>query len=177
METNDLKLSIEGDALATMKKDFDDVLIDLVDSMRHKNVTDSTLTCKLSIKLMSAPVPTYENGEQGNREATVPVFKHDISSTMTVKNKVSGMTVGVDEIIYDKTYGGYVLRKLNDGQMRFDEYGNIINPYQDSEDEIENAEPYSVEEVGQSEFEDDFFGNVVEYEEEADPYDYDEPEA
>lgn len=138
MFRDDLELSIQGNTFAAMKEDFDSMLENLMNSMEEKGAEEATLTLKLGIALKPAVIPVYG----GEREAVLPVFKHDISSVMTVKNKTSGSVGAGMELVYDKVTGTYVLRRIMDGQMWFEEDGSIINNDADEEEDgYEYEEP------------------------------------
>lgn len=126
MCSTDMNLSLNGDTFAILKEQFDNVINRTVGNMQMKGADDATLTLKLSIALEK----TSRNTPDGIRDVVIPKFKHDISSVMQVKDKVSGQLVGDYQLVFDEDEGQYVMRKINDGQMNiFDEPadGTVIN--------------------------------------------------
>lgn len=120
--TDDMKmeLSLNGETFRRLKDDFDSVLNRTIGNMEMKGADEAAITVKLSISLDKDSV----EGEDGYREITRPTFKHDISSVMQVKDKMSGTLNGNYEIVYDEESGKYVMRKVEDGQTSmFDDDG------------------------------------------------------
>lgn len=112
MCSNDMNLSLSGDTFAILKEQFDSVLARTVGNMQMKGADDATITLKLSISLEKE----NRNTPEGSIEATIPKFKHDISSVMQVKDKVSGELVGDYQLVWDEDEQKYVMRKIDNGQ-------------------------------------------------------------
>lgn len=111
---NEMKLTIDNEVFDTMRKNFDVMLERTVGSMIMRNADESTLTLKICISLDKKTVPA-DGG--GFREVTQPSFKHDLSSVMQVKDKMSGTFKGNVELIFDEN-GKPIVRDIDDGQMK-----------------------------------------------------------
>lgn len=112
MYSKDMNLSLDGDTFSILKGQFDSVLARTIGNMQMKGADDATITLKLSIGLEKENRSTAN----GNIEATIPKFKHDISSVLQVKDKVSGELVGDYQLIWDEYEKKYVMRKIDNGQ-------------------------------------------------------------
>lgn len=129
---NGIPLSLNGDTFQNLKENFDTVLARTVGNMEMKGADEATITLKLLISTKKENIGTPDNPE----EATIPTFKHDISSVMQVKDKVSGTLAGNYALVWDDEEKKYVMKKITDGQLSmFDDDGEV------SEEIIETYEP------------------------------------
>lgn len=123
---NAIQLSLDGDTFSVLKKDFDAVLLRTVGNMESKSADEATITLKLTISLEKE----HTNFGEEPKQITRPTFKHDISSVMQVKDKVSGTLKEDYELVYDEDEGKYVMRRISNGQMTIfetvDEQGDKI---------------------------------------------------
>lgn len=110
---NAIQLSLDGDTFSALKKDFDAVLLRTVGNMESKSADEATITLKLTISLEKERTNFGEEPKQITR----PTFKHDISSVMQVKDKVSGTLKEDYELVFDEDEGKYVMRRISNGQM------------------------------------------------------------
>ncbi len=110
---NAIQLSLDGDTFSALKKDFDAVLLRTVGNMESKSADEATITLKLTISLEKERTNFGEEPKQITR----PTFKHDISSVMQVKDKVSGTLKEDYELVFDDEEGKYVMRRISNGQM------------------------------------------------------------
>lgn len=108
MYSNDMNLSLSGDTFSILKGQYDSVLNRTLGNMEMKGAEEATITVKVGIKL--------ERTSVGNRTIVRPTFKHDISSVMQVKDKVSGELVGDYQLVWDDDEQRYVMRKIDNGQ-------------------------------------------------------------
>lgn len=122
--TNERNLSLNGDTFAILKEQFDKILNRTVGNMEMKGADDAVITLKLSVSLEKSSVSVGDD----IKEVTKPTFKHDISSVMQVKDKVSGQTTDDYALVWDDGEGKYVLRKIENGQMSFDDFDSNGNP-------------------------------------------------
>ncbi len=122
--TNERNLSLNGDTFAILKEQFDKILNRTVGNMEMKGADDAVITLKLSVSLEKSSVSVGDD----IKEVTKPTFKHDISSVMQVKDKVSGQTTDDYALVWDDDEGKYVLRKIENGQMSFDDFDSNGNP-------------------------------------------------
>lgn len=108
-----------------------------------------------------------------------PVFKHDITSVMNVKQKKSGILGGNMKMVWDKDLHRYVLQNIDNGQISFDQQEAQADPAPESA-QIPAAEPVQLPapEPAPDNVIDVAFREVdgSEADEQSeDPYDYDDP--
>lgn len=149
MKINDKVLSLTGDTFAVMKGDFDKILNRTIGNMELKGANEATITLKLGIVLDKTTLSTPE----GLKDITNPVFKHDISSVMQVKDKMSGQTRGNYSMEWDPDEERFVLRKVDDGQASFhdDGFEFFEADYEDVENNDVKMLPGEVEEAEDAE--------------------------
>lgn len=122
--SKDMILSLNGDTFQTLKNDFDTILARTIGNMTMKGADEATITLKLSVSLEKSSVGTMS----GVQDVTKPSFKHDISSVMQVKDKMTGQFKGEYGMIWDENEERWVLRKIDNGQMNlFDDEGQVID--------------------------------------------------
>ena len=127
---NENILTHNSEVLMKAMKDLDLMIERTIANMTNRNAEDATMTMKLAIHLEKKSVPDIG----GIREITQPSFKHDISSVMQVKDKMSGAFKGNVELTFDDQ-GRPVVRDVNDGQVSiFDEGGTIVVDYETAAD-------------------------------------------
>lgn len=115
-------LTHENEVFENMMKNLDLMIERTVSNMIMRNADESTLTLKIVVTLDKKTVPN-ENG--GIRQVTQPSFKHDLSSVMQVKDKMSGTFKGNVELIFDEN-GKPIVKDIDDGQMKmWDEDGKV----------------------------------------------------
>ena len=127
--TNERNLSLNGDTFAILKEQFDKILNRTVGNMEMKGADDAVITLKLSVSLEKSSVTVGDD----IKEVTKPTFKHDISSVMQVKDKVSGQTTDDYALVWDENENKYVLRKIENGQMSFDDFDANGSPIYDAD--------------------------------------------
>lgn len=119
----EMVLSLNNDTFTSLKHDFDIILNRTLANLQMKGSEDATITVKLSVNLSKASVDLGD----GIREVTKPSFKHDISSVMQIKDKMTGQFSGEYHMVWDEEQGAWVLRRIDDGQMNmFDEEEETI---------------------------------------------------
>lgn len=119
---NEQKFTHENEVFDTMWKNFDLMLERTVGSMIMRNADESTVTLKIAISLDRKTAPDEKGGF---RTITHPSFKHDLSSVMQVKDKMSGTYKGNVELLFDEN-GKPIVRDIDDGQVSmFDEDGKV----------------------------------------------------
>lgn len=122
--TNEKNLSLNGDTFAILKEQFDKILNRTIGNMEMKGADDAVITLKLSVGLEKSSVTVGDD----IKEVTKPTFKHDISSVMQVKDKVSGQTTDDYALVWDENENKYVLRRIENGQMSFDDFDDDGRP-------------------------------------------------
>lgn len=158
METVKYPLTLDGDTFGAFKSDFDQILNALINEMENREEEDATISIKISVSLHPDQERDFEtNGYDGMKDIIKPVFKHDISSVMQVKQKKSGILGGNMKMVWDKELRHYVLQRIDNGQTSlFDqkpepqqpkslpsaESGQIVDvPYEEITDEYTYDEP------------------------------------
>ena len=126
---NERNLSLNGETFAIMKDQFDKILNSTIGNMEMKGTDEAVITLKLVVGLEKSSV----NIGGTIKDVTKPTFKHDISSVMQVKNKVSGQTNDDYALVWDDSENKYVLRKIDNGQMSFDDLDSKRYPVYDAE--------------------------------------------
>ena len=113
---NNMILSLNTDTFSTLKSDFDTILGRTIGNMEMKGADEAVITLKLSISLEKSSVSV--DGD-GFKDIIKPNFKHDISSVMQVKDKMTGQFKGDFAMEWDDKEKRYVLRRIDNGQMNF----------------------------------------------------------
>lgn len=113
IKNNVFELTMESNAFASLKSDFDQILRRTLANMECKESEQAELTIKLKVSLEKFVAPN------STRDIVKPTFKHKISSVMQIKDEKSGYLGGNYELIWDGERGDYIIRPLDDGQMDF----------------------------------------------------------
>ena len=125
-------LSINNDTFWELKNDFDSILMKTLSNMEEKNAPNATISLKLGIALERETIKDVSHPE--GKVVVVPSFKHEISSVMQIKSKVSGALDGDNQLVYDSEKDEYVLKPIDDGQM------SLFGEQYDEESENSNEE-------------------------------------
>ena len=80
-------LSLRGDTFTPVVEAFDRRLLASLDRMRKQELTEGSVTLKISIELWKQ-FPIDEDGQE--HEIFVPTFDHEVSSQIVQKDKTSG---------------------------------------------------------------------------------------
>ena len=81
------ELSLRGDTFTPVVEAFDRRLLATLDRMRKQELTEGSVTLKISIELWKQ-FPIDEDGQE--HEIFVPTFDHEVSSQIVQKDKASG---------------------------------------------------------------------------------------
>ena len=81
------ELSLRGDTFTPVVEAFDRRLLATLDRMRKQELTEGSVTLKISIELWKQ-FPIDEDGQE--HEIFVPTFDHEVSSQIVQKDKTSG---------------------------------------------------------------------------------------
>ena len=150
--SNVMQLSLNGDTFAGFKKDFDTILARTLGNMQMKGAEDATVTVKMNISLDKRCVGGFGSMDT----VTIPSFKHDISSVMQIKDKMTGQFSGEYAMIWDEEEKNYVLEYIKSEQASlFDNnepcgrFADIDGDedYVDVVDAIEGNEPLALPEA------------------------------
>lgn len=192
---NAQELVLEDVTFEEARQNFNRVLQKLFKNMLDSGSSDGSITLKFDVSLEKEYIPNNDPEIGGeNREIHKPIFKHQVSSTVTVKDKLSGNKNPEMELVWDEQKQMYVLAYIANTEQRsiFDKDQPWNQTDQDEEmletdpdkswmnvsllpGEVadENALPGDVMDAGE------LLGEVIETEdepEENDDYGYEEPE-
>lgn len=163
--SNVMQLSLNGDTFAGFKKDFDTILARTLGNMQMKGAEDATVTVKMNISLDKRCVGGFGSMDT----VTMPSFKHDISSVMQIKDKMTGQFSGEYAMIWDEDEKCYVLEYIKSEQASLFDNEEPCGRFSDIEDDgdyenvvdaIEGNEPLALPEA-----EDDDLGDDLDEEE------------
>lgn len=115
---NVLTLTIESEAFAALRLDFNQVLQKTLANMERKESEQAELTLKLKISLEKGTAPDFrEIRYKAERDIVRPAFTHKVSSVMQIKCEKSGILSGDYELVWDEESGDYVMRPIDNGQI------------------------------------------------------------
>lgn len=161
-----LKLSIESNAFAAMKQDFDKVLKRTLENMQVKDSKEASLTLKLNITLEEDVAPDFQSSlANATRKVVKPSFDHTISSVMQIKTKENGSFKGEYELVWDEEVQNFVMKPIGYGQ------GSIFDDDSFYADDSDNYEDEATPDIPMRNG-----GSYQDHAEDSDEYDYDEPE-
>lgn len=131
MNENVLVLTLDSNAFAKMKEDFNNVLKKTLGNMRIKESNDATLTLKLNISLTETEAPDFDSANvNAMRKIHKPRFDHKISSVMQIKNEESGSLKGEYELVWDEDLEDWIMKPIDNGQRSlFDDdviYADVV---------------------------------------------------
>jgi len=158
--SNVMQLSLNGDTFAGFKKDFDTILARTLGNMQMKGAEDATITVKMNISLDKRCVGGFGSMDT----VTMPSFKHDISSVMQIKDKMTGQFSGEYAMIWDEDEKCYVLEYIKSEQASLFDNEEPVGRFSDIEDDgdyadvvdaIEGSEPLALPEAEDDELGDD----------------------
>ncbi len=89
------QLSINGAMFTTLRNQFDEILNQTVANMMLKGAQEASMSIKINIGL----VEEIERTDEGAKEILLPVFEHDISSAVQVKERAKGSMDGDYELV------------------------------------------------------------------------------
>ncbi len=108
-------LTLESEAFAGLKRDFDVLLERTLSAMRQKDGQRAELKLSLKITLVEGFVDAEEEGSM--REVVVPKFEHKISTVLQYKDELSGILGGEYELAWDAETGTWAIRPIEDKQL------------------------------------------------------------
>lgn len=112
MNKQDLILSLNEETFFALKKDFDTILNRTLGNMEMKGATDATITLKLIVGLDERSVSMGDSIQKYKK----PTFKHEISSVMQIKDKMTGQLGGEYAMVWDTDEERFVLRHFDNNQ-------------------------------------------------------------
>ncbi len=143
MKTNDIRLSLEGPAFASLKDGFDCSVRRAVGDMMSRHVDEAVITLKLVIKLDTVSV------SKGNAviDKRKPSFKHDITTVLTIKDKESGKRKLDEALVWDDELHDWVLRPIDEDQTSLfddeneEDYEDIVDQDETTYKELPDGKP------------------------------------
>ena len=119
-------LTLDNEVFAPFKASFNEALQTLIDRMKGMGIDEGEITTKMSIEFGTTTVAdpcALDLNRQ--REATIPVIKHGVSTSLKIKNETKGQVPAEYELVFDESTGKAGLKKITDGQISlFDETGD-----------------------------------------------------
>jgi len=129
-------LTLDSEAFNAFKADFQMLLNSTIATMQQKEVEDASIAVKFDIQLQPAANPNLDAPDSaGERDITMPMFKHKVTATMKIKAEKSGYVGGPDyELVWDKENHAWAMMPVQDGGQTsiFDGY-----EYSDNEEEAD----------------------------------------
>lgn len=119
MAENIQELVLEDVTFEEARKNFNRVLQRLFRSMIDSNSSDGSITLKIDVSMEREYIPNYDPSIDGEtREVQIPSFKHKVSSTVTVKDELSGKKSPEMELVWDEESQMYVLAYITGTDQR-----------------------------------------------------------
>ena len=129
MSNTDLNLSLDGKTFSDLKEQYDDILRRTVGNMEMRGSVDAVITMKHIIHLEH----TKRSTPDGVVDVIIPSFKHDITSVIQTKDKVSGQLRGEYQLVFDKDEEEYIMRKIDSGQQSMFEDDEPVGKFVDKD--------------------------------------------
>ena len=118
MNQKDFSLSMDGEAFASLRSDFDQVLRSTLAGMVETDQSQAEIGIKVKITLTEDSAPDFTvAGGHSTREITKPKFEHTVTAVIQRKEKKTGVFAGEYELVWDREACKYVARPIEDGQQ------------------------------------------------------------
>lgn len=119
----ELELSLNGNAFAVLKADFDNVLQKTLTNMQQKGSEAAEVKIGLKISFDKEVMSGIQiNNLDGQKEVVIPRFDHKVASVLQIKDEVSGSLGGEYALVYDNVRKDYVMREIVSPQTTLDDY-------------------------------------------------------
>lgn len=140
MSTKGFELNLKSDAFNAFKSDFDSMLKHTLYTMQQKEGEEAQISISFKISLARDTAPDHEiTAYEAERDIIIPKIDHKMKSKITIQDEKSGTVGGPKfELVWDPEEHEYVMRKIEDGNLRLfdsDELDNTENADQDDTDE------------------------------------------
>lgn len=112
-----LEITIESDALSSLRNDIDGMISRALKTMHMTNNGEATVTAKIKITLNNEMTPTPD----GVRKVVRPVFEHEVQSVVQAKDKMTGTMNGEYELVYDADQDKWYMKSTRNQVSMFDE--------------------------------------------------------
>lgn len=114
-----MQLNFESETFAGIKRDMNFVLQRLLGNMQEKGATNGSMTLKIDVSFDTEYIPNYDPQIEGeSRKIEKPKFKHEVTSTVQIKDKKSGNMDTEMELVFDEDTGEYVMKPIANTQQR-----------------------------------------------------------
>lgn len=137
-----MQLNFESETFAGIKRDMNFVLQRLLGNMQEKGATNGSMTLKIDVSFDTEYIPNYDPQIEGeSRRIEKPKFKHEVTSTVQIKDKKSGNMDTEMELVFDEDAGEYVMKPIANTEQRsiFDsDFGEEENTVGMEEDKKED---------------------------------------
>ncbi len=120
MDMENIKsLTLEDETFEEPRQNFNRVLQRLFKSMIESGSTEGSITMKMDVTLEQEYIPNYDPNVEGeSRKISKPSFKHKVSSTVTVKDEMSGNKDPQMELVWDEDKQMYILAYISNTDQR-----------------------------------------------------------
>ena len=135
LDRNQYLLSMDGDAFAALKTDFNEILKKTLSSMELKDSDEADVTIKLGIELHK------RIDDETGRVVVFPIVSHKVASVMKTKTETEGILNAKHdfELVYDGDIGEYIIRRVPSAQLELFETGLRANGAFEGEREARGA--------------------------------------
>lgn len=145
MSTKGFELNLKSDAFNSFKSDFDSMLKHTLYTMQQKEGEEAQISITFKITLAKDTAPDHEiTAYEAERDVIIPKIDHKMKSKITIQDEKSGTVGGPKfELVWDPEEHEYVMRKIEDGNLRLfdsDELDNATNEDQDDATDDTTAE-------------------------------------
>lgn len=138
------ELVIEDVTFEEARMNFNRVLQRLFKNMLDSNSMDGSINLKFDISLERDYIPNYDPEVEGeSREIHIPKFKHKVSSSITVKDELSGNKNPEMQLVWNEERQMYVLDYITGTDQRtiFDKDAPWNQEEQEAEGEVIETDP------------------------------------
>lgn len=113
-------LSLDSLELSNLRLDVDMMLRRMIHLMESHESDEGIMNIKVEVKFIKQYAEPDANGEC--EEMNIPVFKHDITTQLQVKEKKSGCATSQKKLVFNKAEGDYYFVPVDENQKSmFDE--------------------------------------------------------
>ena len=125
------ELTLNGDAFADLRNDFDSMIQKLLLMMQTNKSEEGAISIKANISTVPACV---DLGDGNVKEVFKPIITHKIEYTVPVKESKSGAHDTGMQLVFDKDLQQFVLQYMQDSQCSFydEEYSGSAAPNYES---------------------------------------------
>lgn len=113
------KLVLEDSTFEEARQNFNRVLQRLLKNMIDSGSLEGAINLKIDVSLVQEYIPNYDPEVEGeSRKIQKPKFKHKVTSSITVKDELSGNKNPEMELVWDEQMQMYVLAYISETDQR-----------------------------------------------------------